>query len=102
MDIFHYLLAHACSNSTAAVSKLLKFAFLVIFITAEPIQPVQTYMPGSGLNAIQEDSEQEEKENSSRRDSDASREKGAVPAPLAMPPAEPHALSIDDINILSK
>lgn len=67
----------------------------------EPVQAVPAYVPGSGLNAIQEDSELEEKESSGRRDSGASGDKRTGPVPSAMPIAEPQALSVDDINILS-
>lgn len=73
----------------------------MIVFTVE-IQPMPSYTPGTGLNAIQEDSELEEKENDSVKGSEASegRDKKASLEPLA--PSEPDALSPEDVIILSE
>ena len=63
------------------------------------MQPIPSYVPG-GLNAIQEDSEMEEKETVSKHDSEESANK--VQGVLSQPLTEPKALSSDDIDILSE
>lgn len=66
------------------------------------MQPVPSYNPGGGLNAIQEDSEMEEKESHSRQLSDGSGDKI-----IAVPQYNPNgpdsqSLSNDDVAILSE
>ena len=66
----------------------------------EPVQPMPSYTPGTGLNAIQEDSELEEKETDSRKGSTASGDKStALPTQLF---SEPRAVSDEDVIILSE
>lgn len=61
-----------------------------------------SYTPGTGLNAIQEDSEMEEKETDSNRGSELSEGRDKKALNSAQPASEPEALSPEDVIILSK
>ena len=81
------------------------FYYLLNFkhcIIVEPVQPVPSYVPGGGLNAIQEDSEMEEKETASKHESEESAAKSQPPPPPHQLFTEPKALSLEDVEILSE
>ena len=73
--------------------------FVLFFAVVEPVVPIPAYTPGGGLNAIQEDAEQEEKETSSRR---SSQDKSAEPKWRPEMINEPAKLCEEDIVILSE
>ena len=88
-----------CTCRVVFLISLIKSLFCV---TVE-IQPMPSYTPGTGLNAIQEDSEMEEKETGSAKGSEASEGHEKKPLPeIPPPPNEPEALSPEDVMILSK
>lgn len=58
-----------------------------------------SYVPGGGLNAIQEDTEMEESQSQKESESSVENHKSAA---HRTPVAEPQALSTDEINILSE
>ncbi|KAF6039109.1 hypothetical protein EB796_002581 [Bugula neritina] len=65
----------------------------------QPVQPIPSYQPGGGLNAIQEDMELEEQETQNKKDEEKETSQKYTSLPLQFF-TEPKALSEEDVEIL--
>jgi len=65
----------------------------------QSVQPIPSYQPGGGLNAIQEDMELEEQETQNKKDEEKETSQKYTSLPLQFF-TEPKALSEEDVEIL--